>query len=140
MLSFFVFLAYVACLLPVILSARRHALGRSQVTISALLVIFLTVFLNLLRIYTEVLWFQELGQVHRYWTVFWTRFFLFVGGFLVSSLFFYMQIRMAEKGFARETNGVRRVVRIVYFVFAILISISLGSTCSSWWEKVLLCE
>jgi len=138
MLSFFIFLAYIACLLPVILSARKKALGRSQITISALLVGALTVFLISLRIYTEVLWFKELGQVSRYWTVFWTRLFLFVAGFAVSFLFFYVHVRVAQRGAAPETGRGMRIAYGIYLLFAVLVSISFGNSCSGWWEKVLL--
>jgi len=138
MFSFFIFLAYVACLLPIILSAKNRTLGRRQVAVSALLIAALTVFLVSLNIFTEVLWFKELGQVQRYWTVFWTRLLLFLGGFLVSFLFFYVQMRIAETGFGGEAGLVHRVVRVIYLIFAVLISISLGSSSSAWWERVLL--
>ena len=138
MLSFFIFLAYVACLLPLLFSARRGTLGKSHVTISVLLVGALTVFLVSLRIFTEVLWFQELGQVHRYWTVLWTRAFLFVAGFLASFLFFYAHMRLAKAGLAPESSQRMRVPNGVYLALALLVSVSLGNSCSAWWEKVLL--
>jgi uncharacterized membrane protein (UPF0182 family) len=138
MLSFFIFLAYVACLLPLLFSARRGTLGKSHVTISVLLVGALTVFLVSLRIFTEVLWFQELGQVHRYWTVLWTRAFLFVAGFLASFLFFYAHMRLAKASLAPESSQRMRVPNGVYLALALLVSFSLGNSCSTWWEKVLL--
>ena len=138
MLSFFIVLAYVACLLPVFLSAKRGGLGKRQVTVSALLVGALTIFLFSLRIYTEVSWFKELGQVQRYWIVFWTRVLLFVAGFLVSFLFLHAQMRVADTGLPPETGQRMRVAQAVYLLYAIFVSIALGNSCSAWWEKVLL--
>jgi len=138
MLSFFIFLAYVACLLPVIISARRMALGKSHIIVSALLVSALTVFLVSLRIYTEVLWFQELGQVQRYWTVLNTRILLFLLGFAASILFFYVQTRIALSGLADDVRKRLRGAQGAYMLFGLVVSIMLGNTCSSWWEKVLL--
>jgi uncharacterized membrane protein (UPF0182 family) len=138
MLSFFIFLAYVASLLPLILSARKGTLGTKQVTASALLVGALTIFLVSLHIYTEVLWFQELGQVRRYWTVLWTRLGLFAAGFLVSLCFLYVHMLIAKAGFSPDTGERMRVARRVYLVYAVLVSIALGNSASAWWERVLL--
>jgi len=138
MLSFFVFLAYVACLLPLILSVRRRAIGRSSIIISAALVAALTIFLVCLRIYTEVLWYIELGQVQRYWIVFWTRLSLFAAGFLLSLSFFHLHLRLTRAGLTPESNEKMRVPNWIYLAYGILVSISLGNSCSTWWDKVLL--
>jgi len=138
MLSFFIFLVYVACVLPVIVSARRRALRRGHVIASALLVSALTVFLVALRVYTEVLWFQELGHAQRYWTVFNTRILLFLLGFAVSLLFFHLQTRIAQSGLDADFRRRLRGARGVYMLFGLVVSIALGNTCSQWWERVLL--
>ena len=138
MLSFFVFLAYVTCLLPVIVSARRRALRRSHVVVSALLVIALTVFLVGLRVYTEALWFEELGQAQRYWTVFNTRVLLFLVGFAASILFFFLQTRIALSGLEADVRRRLRPALGVYMLFGLVVSIMLGNSCSEWWERVLL--
>ena len=138
MLSFFILLAYVVCLAPVLVSARRRGVARRHVAASAVLAGVLTVFLVSLRIYTEVLWFQELGQVQRYWTIFWTRLLLFVAGFLVSILFLHAQMRLTRAGVAPEIGQKMRVAHGIYLLYAALVSISLGSSSAAWWEKVLL--
>jgi uncharacterized membrane protein (UPF0182 family) len=138
MLSFFIFLTYVACLLPIIISAKKHVLGKKHVIASALLAGVLTVLLICLRIYTEVLWYVELGQVHRYWVVFEIRVVLFLVGFGISTLFFGLNSLIARSGLPRE--AVRRLAGAhqVYMLYGLVVSIFLGNMCSRWWETVLL--
>jgi uncharacterized membrane protein (UPF0182 family) len=138
MLSFFIFVGYVACLLPVILSARKGVLGAVHFVISGVLAGVLTVLLVSLRIYTEVLWFEELGQVARYWTVFGAKIWLFLVGFAVSLLFFYVQRLISTVRAPASARVGMRVPHLVYFLYAIVVSVILGNTCSGWWEKILL--
>ncbi|UCF78447.1 MAG: UPF0182 family protein [Candidatus Eiseniibacteriota bacterium] len=138
MLSFFIFLGYVACLLPVIFAARRGVLGAVHVIVSGFLAGALTVLLVALRIYTEVLWFEELGQVERYWTVFVTKLWLFVAGFVASLAFFYVQKLVTTVRAPADAKQGMRLPHAVYFLYAMIVSIILGNTASGWWEKVLL--
>ncbi len=138
MLSFFIFLAYVACLLPVIISARRGTLGKAPVITSVLLAAALTIFLVALRVYTEVLWYEELGQVQRYWTVFTTRIVLFLIGFGASALLFALNSAVAFSGLTEEMSRRLRGAHWLYALYGLFISIVLGNMCSQWWETVLL--
>ncbi|KPJ60366.1 MAG: hypothetical protein AMJ46_06945 [Latescibacteria bacterium DG_63] len=106
--------------------------------ISGLLAGALTVFLVALHIYTEVLWFEELDQVARYWTVFGARIWLFLAGFAASLIFFYVQMLVSTVRAPEDIKSRMRLPNLVYFVYAIIVSIILGNASSGWWEKVLL--
>ncbi len=138
MLSFFIFVAYVACFLPVIISARKGILGGIHFVISALLAGALTALLVALHIYTEVLWFEELRQTARYWTVFGTRIWLFLAGFAASLLFFYIQRLITTVRAPVDIKSRMKLPHLVYFAYAIVVSVILGNASSGWWEKVLL--
>ncbi|MFH0777174.1 MAG: hypothetical protein V2A71_00950, partial [Candidatus Eisenbacteria bacterium] len=99
MLNFFIVLAYGACLLPLMIASKKGVLQKAHFVVSGVLAAGLTLLLVSLRVYTEVLWFEELAQAPRYWTVFKTRLFLFVAGFVVSLAFFYIHKLILEAGF-----------------------------------------
>lgn len=90
-------------------------------------------------IYTNVLWFQELGQGERYWTVFNTKITLF---FMAGGISFFGIIAggILNRHFVRRTNpsGISKVWMMLCTLFlGIVAFLSFGGWAAASWETVL---
>ena len=126
---------------------RRSALLPTIIVVAAL-VVGLAIFSG---IYTDMLWFNQLGFAGVFWTERIAKLLIFLAGFLVMALAVYFSIRLAYKArpvyapdSAQEDNlnryqaqlePVRRVVMLgVPIVFALFA----GTAAMAQWEKVML--
>ncbi|MCU0679525.1 MAG: UPF0182 family protein, partial [Planctomycetes bacterium] len=101
------------------------------------------------RYWIEASWFEELGQLDRFWTVFFTKLnYFLIGGGVIFTLYL-ANLLIAHKTIAkhlteiREATGLawvssKNIPRQSHWIVAIIAGIANGIVCSSAWEKILL--
>ncbi|MBN1604535.1 MAG: UPF0182 family protein [Chitinispirillaceae bacterium] len=93
-----------------------------------LIVVLFNIFLNFI---TEYFWFANLGYTGRFWTVFFARLFLFIGGSGIIALFLYTNYAILRSRLGIRGRG--------YGLYGILIiSFFFGFWPASLWNEVLL--
>ncbi len=85
-------------------------LKRPWVLFALILVFFLLVWPAVVGFYTELLWFREVGYVEVFRTAIWSKLALGVGGFVVATLFIWLNLKLALRF---SSAGRSRVVRFI---------------------------
>jgi uncharacterized protein len=141
MLDALIFLVFaVVFALPLALAARR---GHPRARYAAWLALGVLLFISLrtaVKMYPDVLWFEELGQLAVYWTAFWAKLQWFVFGLLVSLLFLGINIWATRTHIhpdVRRSEAIRLGYAGAYLIvgFASLV-IALASI--AFWQPYLL--
>lgn len=99
--------------------------------------------IKVLGIWTNVLWFQELGYSERFWMVFWAKIKYFFLGTIITFIFFWLNSRLSRINFrVDKDNKDERITVSVSFLamsfVALLIATVFGAAASWYWEKWLL--
>ena len=132
---------------PVLARRRRGALAPTLIALGVLIILGLI----LSRVWTDVLWFQQLGYVSVYRTELITRGLLFlVGGVLMalavgSSLLIayrsrpiYAPVSAEQAGLDRYRDSIEPLRRLVGFAVPIVIGLFAGSAAGQQWQTVQL--
>jgi len=110
---------------------------------------FLLVGLIIIRkIYPDVLLFQELGYVARYWTVFWAKWLFFIIGFLVSLVFFLLNVKCTKIGGLEEVESKewesdkeertdRIIIYYTAYILSVFIAFLIGLASIDFWDQYL---
>lgn len=127
-------------------SRRPGALILTIIILAALVVLFVVFSL----VYTEVLWFSQLGYTNVFWTEHITRGILFVAAGLLMGLVTWVSMQLAWKKRPKNIRGqVRDTVaqyqkqlepirRLIFIGVPILIGFFAGSAAMNGWQQVLL--
>lgn len=144
MLGFLIFLGWAGIFgTPLIISAfnakntsqRRWWLNALWAIGGGVLIIAL---LSIFHIWTTALWFQELGQVSRFWTVFWAQWQYFLIGTAIFAAFIGLNIKATTLGLNKETRAnLKWLTRIMYFV-GLIVSLGFGAAMSGFWKSFLM--
>jgi uncharacterized membrane protein (UPF0182 family) len=105
---------------------------RSSVMAFAAIILFLIAYNILFTLYSELLWFKNLGFEARFWTVFRSKALLYAAEAAVSFIFLFFNSRMVLKNRGIEKSG------LAAFVTALIPSLLLGIWTLRFWEKTLL--
>lgn len=155
MLISLIILAYLVAVAPLVVNCIRGLVyiddrdGDRRVSTRAwVITIFfwlgvwipITVFLFVMSIYVDVLWFRDLGQSDRYWTTFWTKNWLFWGvGF--AALFGIVAGGVVNYRLARRSTLHKDAPFFMVFttiIFAALAALLFGVWARLSWETVLV--
>jgi uncharacterized membrane protein (UPF0182 family) len=90
----------------------------------------ITIILALLNIYTEVLWFSQLGFTERFWKVIWVKWSLFLAFAVVAYAFLKWNLR--------PIRSISSVPPQLLVWLPVVLAVVLGSVAQSRWETVLL--
>ncbi|MBD3422243.1 MAG: UPF0182 family protein [Chitinivibrionales bacterium] len=134
-LIFFI-LGCIPLAITVMLSGRttpekfKRSLRRSLyvVIVDVLIVIGFNVFGS---IYTDVLWFKNIGYAQRFWTVLASRFALYGVGLLIAFVFLYVNLRIALKKMPQGKG-------LIALFASLLLALFLATSLSGLWEETLL--
>ena len=111
---------------------QRRKQFRSALLAFLLIILFLIGYNILFTLYSELLWFKNLGFEKRFWTVFRSKALLYFAGAAVAFLFLYFNARAALERSSIKNAG------IASFVTALIPSLLLGIWTLRLWEKMLL--
>lgn len=137
-ISLVIFLLGLVPLITTGARAQQYETGERRRKLRPALMVFLfvTLFLigyNLLFIiYSELLWFENLGFEKRFWTMWWAKTLLYFAGVIVAFIFLFVNTRIAF-----DIKGIKKY-GLAAFVTSIVPSLILGIWTLNLWEKMLL--
>jgi len=111
---------------------ERRREFRSALVAFLLIILFLIGYNIVFTLYSELLWFKNLGFEKRFWTMFRSKTLLYFAGAAVSFAFLFYNVRKAL-----EIRGIKQA-GLAAFVTALVPSLLLGIWTLSLWEKLLL--
>lgn len=137
MLGFIIFLCYIASFIPIIKVAIRasnlpwiEVNWKRPILYTVLVAVTLTIILVLLRVYTEVLWFNKFGFTQRYWKVIYTSWCLF--GLFGIVAFGFMRWNL------KPISSIIAGGKLIHTWLPIIIGIVFGLIASTKWHTTLL--
>lgn len=168
MLGFLFFLGYLVVLLPVIIPLIQAMIKsfrfekiewqkwnwKRLIGFSFFGVVALTLFLALMHLWTEVLWFEELGYAARLWKAISTRWYLLLAFGIGSVLFVKLNVWITRKlvpgipkdyepkkdywGHKEDWRVHSQIVRIVTGIVLLAIGLMMGFWARGDWLKILM--
>ncbi len=141
MFNFLVFLFFLTVFgLPLGLALKSGRPLRGKIIWLALGVLLYISLQLSVSMYPDILWFEELGQVAVYWTVFWAKLKWFAWGMLAAVLFFGINIWATRTHISPDLRRSKNIA-LSYagaYLIAIIIAFIIGSASTVFWDKYLL--
>ncbi len=126
--------------------------GRPSALVLTLIsvVVLVGLFVLFTSVYTEVLWFNQIGFADVFWTEIWTRVALFAIAAVVMAAAVWLSVRLAWKGrpekapssgrdslsqYQRQLEPMRR---LVFIAVPVIVGLFAGSAAMNGWQTVLL--
>jgi hypothetical protein len=131
--------------------AQRPRLQRRWFVIGGIVLLLFISISSIVRFYTDLLWFGELGFTNVFWTILWTRVGVGVVGGLIAGVIVLVNLEVARRGAPRfrfSAPGVdlteqyrsafRPYARLANLVMAAVVAFFTGLSTSGAWDRFLL--
>ena len=130
---------------------QRPRVRRRWIIIGAIVLIAFISISSVVRFYTDLLWFHELGFAKVFWKIIWTRIGIGVAGGVVAGLLIFANLEVARRGAPRYRfvtagtdlteqyrSAFRPYARIANLAMAALVAFFTGLSTSATWQRYLL--
>src|SRR5437879_3242523 len=131
--------------------APRSRIQRRWIILGAILLVLVISVSSVVRFYTDLLWFNEVGFVKVFWKIIWTRAGIGVVGGLAAGLIVLANLEVARRAAPRYRfvtagtdlteqyrSAFRPYARLANLIMAAVVAFFTGLSTSAAWQRYLL--